>query len=192
MYILFFIFCIPIFFLYFLICLIFPWIKIGNIKTGGKITIYIVKDNIHSDYIFESKFFKDVFKSKKRFIKIGWGDRKMFLETKTWNDLKIKDFLFAFFGLNESVLKVEFLEKLPNKIKKIKINQQQLDIIKIHILNSFENEIIKKIPGYVESGDFYQSNLQYNCITNCNNWINTGLVKAKISNRLWCPLSLYL
>jgi uncharacterized protein (TIGR02117 family) len=167
-------------------------IKIGKIKIGGRVKLYIVKDNIHSDYIFESILFKDIFKTKKRFIKIGWGDRKMFLETKTWNDLKIKDFLFAFFGLNESVIKVEFLETIPKNIKTIKINEEQLDLIKIHIIESFENKLIKKKPGCVENGDFYKSNLQYNCITNCNNWINQGLIKAKVSNRLWCPLSLYL
>lgn len=192
MYILLFIICVPIFVLYFLICLIFPWIKFGKTKTGGKITIHIVKDNIHSDYIFESKFFKDVFKTKKRFVKIGWGDRKLFLETKAWKDLKLKDFLFAFFGMNESVLKVEFLENLPKNKTTIKVTEQQLDIIKNHILNSFEKQIIEKKSSYVEKGDFYKSNLQYSCLTNCNNWINEGLLKAKISNRLWCPLSFYL
>ena len=87
---------------------------------------------------------QEIFKNKKRFIKIGWGDRKMFLETKTWKDLKIKDFIFAFFGLNEYVLKVEFLEEIPKNAKLIKINRQQLEVIKNHIKNSFQNKIIKK------------------------------------------------
>ena len=37
-----------------------------------------------------------------------------------------------------------------------------------------------------------KSNLKYNCITNCNNWINTGLRLAKISNKIWCPLTFWL
>jgi uncharacterized protein (TIGR02117 family) len=182
----------PLFFLYFFSCFIFPIIKFGKIKTGGKIKVYICKDAIHSDYVFCSKLFKDTFLPKKKFIKIGWGDRKIFLETKSWKNLKIKDLLFAFFGLNETVLRVDFLENIPEGSKFIDIELNQFNIIKKHIIDSFENKIIEKSPNFYEFGDFYKSNLKYNCVTNCNNWVNKGLFKAKASNRLWCPLSIYL
>lgn len=187
-----FIFCLPLFLIYFLSCFIFPLIKFGKIKTGGGISIYIIKDSIHADYLIDSCLVREIFPTDKKFTKIGWGDRKIFLETKSWGQLKIKDFLYAFFGLNEAVVRVEFLEEKPKKFRKIIINECQLKIIKEHIIQSFKNEIIEKKPEYYQMGDFYKSNLNYNCITNCNNWVNLGLKKSKISNRLWCPISFWL
>lgn len=184
--------CIPLFVFYFICCFIFPLIKIGKNKTGGNIKIYILKDAIHSDYIFESILLDDLFPNNKKFTKVGWGDRKIFLETNSWKNLKIKDFLFAFFGLNETVLRVDFLEEIPKKLKKINVSYEQFLEIKKHIICSYENKKIEKKHSYFQIGDFYKSNLKYNCVTNCNNWINQGLRKAKASNRVWCPLSFWL
>lgn len=189
---LFFIFLIPLFLFYLILCFIFPVFKIGKIIKGKGIKIYIFKDYIHSDYIFESILFKDVFNCKDKFIKIGWGDRKIFLETKSWNDLKLIDFIQAFFGLNETVLRIQFLEKLPENLKEIEINKNQLEILKKHIKNSNNGRTIDKKETYFQDGDYFESELKYNCITNCNNWINYGLRLAKVSNRIWCPLTFWI
>ena len=184
--------CLPLFLLYAISCFIFPLIKLGKIKNGGSIKLYIYKDSIHSDYLFQSDLFSDTFYSQGKFIKIGWGDRKIFLETKSWGELKIKDFLCAFFGLNKTVLRVDFLDDIPDKCKIIEIDKNQFGIIKKHILNSFENKLIEKKPEYYQIGNFYESNLKYNCVTNCNNWVHRGLRKAQISNRIWCPITIWL
>ena len=186
------IFFVPIFIIYLFFCFTIPLFKLGKTKKGKDITFYVCKDLIHSDYVFESNLFEDVFGKKNKFIKIGWGDRKIFLETKSWKELKIKDFLFAFFGLNRSVLRIDFLNELPKNCTCLTISNQQFEVVKNHILHSFDNQIIEKKPEYYQLGCFYQSNLKYNCVTNCNNWVNAGLLKAKISNRLWCPLSFWL
>lgn len=182
---------LPLFLIYFFLCFIIPIIKIGKIKKGKGIKIYIYKDFIHSDFIIESDLIKDIFTTNKKYTKIGWGNRRMFLEIKTWNELSIKDFLFAFFGLNQTVLRIQHLENLP-VCKSIEIDQNQLDILKDHIKKSYYGKIIDKKENYYENGDYYESKYKYNCINTCNNWINTGLRKAKISNRIWCPLSYWV
>lgn len=186
-----FLYYLPLFLIYFFLCFIVPIIKIGKIKKGKEIKIYIYKDFIHSDFIIESDLVKDLFPKNKKYIKIGWGDRKIFLETQSWKNLKIKDFLYAFFGLNQTVLRIEQFDELPI-CKTIEIDQHQLETIKEHIRKSHNNKIIDKKENYYQNGDFYESNLKYNCINTCNNWINTGLRKAKISNRIWCPLSYWV
>ena len=132
-----------------------------------------------------------MFETQKKYIKVGWGDRKIFLETQSWTNLKIKDFLFAFFGLNSTTLRIEHLEELPS-CKIININQNQLNVIKNHIKKSHNGKLIKKKKEYYQNGDFYESNLNYNCITNCNNWVNVGLRLSKISNRIWCPITYWI
>ena len=191
LYFLLFLYYLPLLFLYLISCFIIPIIKIGTVKHKTGIKIYVYKDLIHSDYIFESEHLKDMFEPKKKYAKVGWGDRKIFLETQSWKNLKIKDFLFAFFGLNKTTLRVEHLEDLPLS-KIIDISECQLEIIKNHIKKSYNGKLIKKEKKYYQNGDYYESNLNYNCITNCNNWINQGLKQAQISNRIWCPITYWI
>lgn len=189
---LFFLYCLPIFFFYVILCAVFSQIKIGEIKHGKGCYFYIARDAIHADYVFESKVFEDVFVPRSKFIKIGWGDRKIFLETRTWAELKVEHFLTAFFGINKTVLRIEFIDEVPANSKFLEADERQIFVIKKHILDSFYGEEINKKPEYYQKGIYYNSNLRYNCFTNCNNWINRGLFFARLTNRIWCPVSLWL
>lgn len=182
----------PIIALYLLICLLSPLIKIGRIKPGKGIKFHIARDLIHSDYLFESELWKDLFPPKDNYVKIGWGDRKIFLETKTWGDLKVQDFLTAFFGLNKTVLKIQFVAEVPEGSKPMEIDERQLSVIKKHVKNSFKGESITKKPTHCQTGDYYESDLNYNCFTNCNNWVNYGLYLGGATNKIWCPFSFWV
>lgn len=184
-----FLYCLPIFFIYIVVGSILSLIKIREVEKGNGFKLYVSKDLIHSDYIFEADSLKEFFPTNNKFIKVGWGDRKIFLETKEWKDLKIVDFLTAFFGLNTTVLRVEYIDEVPMNSKELDINERQLSVLKTHIRESFYGSPIEKKPNYYQKGDYYKSKLRYNCITNCNNWINYGLYMAKLTGRIWCPFS---
>jgi uncharacterized protein (TIGR02117 family) len=190
--ILFLIYCLPLFFAYAILCFTVPLIRIGDIKKGKGLRLYVVKDAIHADYLFESSLWRNEFAPKGKYIKIGWGDRKIFLETKDWSSLKIIDFLFAFFGLNKTVLRVDFLDEIPQGSTEINIDELQLEVLKIYVKDSHNERIVQKRPHYYQKGDFYESDLKYNCITNCNNWVNRGLYLSRATNRIWCPISFWL
>lgn len=187
-----FLYYLPLFFFYLILCFTIPMIRIGYLKQKKGKKLYIYKDLIHSDYIFESNDLKDMFEPKKKYIKVGWGDRKIFLETQKWEKLKLLDFMMAFFGLNKTVLRVEFLEELPKNIREINIDELQLEVLKIHIKDSNNGKLIKKERTYYQNGDYYESNLKYNCIKTCNNWTNLGLRLAQLSNRIWCPITFWI
>ena len=192
LYFLLFLYFFPIFLIYLILCFTLPLLKVGEIKKGKGNKIYITKDLIHADYVFFSKDVKDLFPSDKKYVKVGWGDRKIFLETKSWNELKLIDFMMAFFGLNKTVLRIEYLDDLPFDSKPLEINERQLNVIKIHIKNSYNGKLIEKQKEYYQIGDYYESNLKYNCFTNCNNWVNYGLRLAQVTNRIWCPITYWL
>lgn len=182
----------PVLAIYLLICMAAPFIRVGHKKPGKGVKFHIVRDIIHSDYLFESELWREMFPPKGRYIKIGWGDRKIFLETKTWNNLKIEDFLTAFFGLNGTVLKVDFVDEVPRESKPMEIDERQLAVIKEHVKSSFRGKPIAKKPTHCPTGDYYESDLGYNCFTNCNNWVNYGLYLARATNRIWCPFSFWV
>ena len=181
----------PVFLIYAVMCATLPMIRLGATRSGG-IRMHVAKDAIHSDYLFESELWSDMFEPRGKYVKIGWGDRRIFLETKSWSDFKVSDFLSAFFGLNGTVLRVDFLEEVPEGSSAIDINQGQLECLKKYVGQSHKGCPIAKESHHYPHGDYYQSDLKYNCITNCNNWVNRGLYLAGATNRLWCPVSFWL
>jgi hypothetical protein len=182
--------CLPLFLLYFLLCLLSPLFRFGRVERGTGCRIHVVGDMVHSDYLFLSDDFPE-FQSEKKYIKVGWGDRRIFLETRTWGELRLVDFLRAFFGLNPTVLRVEFLEGIPAGARKIEMGRKQLEVLKSHVRGSFFGLPIERRPCDYQGGVFYESALRYNCFTNCNNWVNRGLWLAGVTNRVWDPLNFF-
>lgn len=145
---------------------------------------------IHSDYLFPSGEFPE-FTSDKGYVKVGWGDRRIFLETRTWGELRLGDFLRAFFGLNPTVLRVEFLDAVPEGARRVEMGAEQLETVKSHVRRSYRGGPIERRPCDYQGGVFYDSDLRYNCVTNCNNWVNRGLWLAGVTSRVWSPLSFW-
>lgn len=181
---------LPLIPLYLLLALLSPLMRFGRLERGTGCRIHIVGDMIHSDYLFESEEFPE-FGAEKKYIKVGWGDRRIFLETRTWGELRFGDFLRAFFGLNPTVLRVELLEGFPVGSREIEMGRGQLEALKAHVRGSFSGPPIERRPEDYQGGVFYGSGLRYNCVTNCNNWVGLGLRRAGVSNRLWTPLSFW-
>lgn len=152
--------------------------------------MHVVGDLIHSDYLFEASDMPE-FGASEGYVKVGWGDRRIFLETRTWGELRTIDFLRAFFGLNPTVLRVEFLEGVPLGARRVEMGRDQLEVLKAHVRASFRGSPIERRPCDYQGGVFYESGLGYNCVTNCNNWVGRGLRLAGVTNGLWTPLSLW-
>lgn len=182
----------PIFLIYVTLGLLSTLLRFGKVVKGCDCKVALVKDFIHCDYVFASEDVKDLFPTNSKFVKVGWGDRKIFLETRSWSDLKALDFLKAFFGMNPTVLRVDYLNEIPHPNKSIDLNTSQMNLLTNHIRKSFYGDPIKKETNYYNKGEYYNSKLQYSCITNCNNWINRGLYLSKATNKVWCPFSFML
>ncbi len=183
---------IPFFLIYFFICLTIPLIKFGKIKKNKGIVFFVRKDIIHADYVFPVNLWEEL-ETEKKYAAIGWGERSMFLETQKWSEVKLNNLIKAFFGINKTVVRIEFLDDIPKNNKKFECNSEQFETIKKHILQSFDlNKLILKKKSDYQIGSYYESELNYNLILTCNNWINLGLKKCKLSNRFWCPLSFWI
>ena len=190
---LFFIGFLPILIIYLIICFTLPIIILKRRqKTPPEQELFITKDWIHSDYVFYSKAWSDYFPTTKTYTIIGWGDKSIFLETNSWKELKIENFIKAFFGMNKTVLRVYQTDILPPNSRKIKLSNHQLNVIYQHILFSFDLKPITKKPTDYQLGDYYESDLKYNCINTCNQWVNKGLYKANLTGRIWSPITFWI
>jgi uncharacterized protein (TIGR02117 family) len=162
-------------------------------------TIYIVYNSLHSDIVINleeselplswKEYLPELLKSKtKGFISFGWGDKETYLNTATWNDLKLSTALKALFINSPSLMHVTYIKNIYRYQKKtIQITKEQQSQLEKNILKSFGKEIKFYQKGYHRNDTFYHSPYQYNIINTCNTWTGKTLYDANISVNPWTP-----
>ena len=163
-------------------------------------TIYVLYNTMHSDIIINienskynwQKLLPKLLKQKNQgFISFGWGDRETYLNTPTWDDLKLSTALKALFLNTHSLMHVVHYNRVDRfkYIKPIKVSTAQRDEIERRILKSFGKEIIlkKRVDGY--SDIFYYSPYTYNLINTCNSWTGDILRESNVTMSYWTPFS---
>jgi len=169
--------------------------KSSSTKEPKSKTIYLLYSQIHSDIVFKIQdlnltYLKE-FNSKKRgYIAFGWGDKETYLNTPTWDDLKISTALKALFINTPSIMHVQYYKNIHiyQDVKMIQLTKEQFKEVKNNIYASFKSP--KKIyRGYGEDDYFYSSKRYYNLFNTCNSWTGEILREANVSMSIWTPLS---
>ena len=174
----------------------FPIQNSYQIKKEKK--VYIIYDNVHSDIAFNLEDISDewikklpIVKDKKKgYIAFGWGDKETYLNTPTWNKIKLSTSLKALFINTPSLMHITYYPSINCFIgvKPIKIDINQSKKIKTSIFKSFNFK--KNIyNGYSYNDLFYDSSYKYNFIYTCNTWTGNVLREANISISNWTPFA---
>ncbi|SFV59332.1 hypothetical protein MNB_SV-13-183 [hydrothermal vent metagenome] len=161
--------------------------------------IYILYNEMHSDIIIKIDTIDKLLKEhinktipyKKGYLAFGWGDKETYLNTPTWNDIKISTSLKALFINTPSVMHISFYRNINRfrNIKIVKLSKEAKKRLEKSILKSFDLEKNKVYTGYGENDFFYPSIYYYNMFNTCNTWIGDRLREANVSISYWTPLS---
>ncbi|MEN3930034.1 TIGR02117 family protein [Microvirga sp. W0021] len=172
--------------------------------------IYVVSNGVHADIlvplnspvidwrqIFPDEDFGS-YDRRANYLSFGWGDKAIFIDMPTWNDLTVRLALGALTGANGSAMHVEprFIEHqpdiLPDHIIRIRITKDQLAILTEHIKSGFiwnndgKAEFIAKAI-YTDHDAFYRATGSYSAFLTCNEWLRKGLAKSGIRMPFWAP-----
>ena len=160
-------------------------------------TIYILYGSMHSDIVINleqmelpwRQYLPILLPSKKKgFISFGWGDQETYLNTPTWDDLKLSTALKALFINTPSLMHVTYIKNIHRfQNKTIQITKEQHKELEKNILKGFGKEIKFYQKGYHRNDTFYHSPYQYNIINTCNTWTGKTLYDANISVSPWTP-----
>ena len=161
-------------------------------------TIYISYSQLHSDIIINIESLDQKWKEKlpkhiihsNGYLSFGWGDKEFYLNTPTWDDLKITSAFKALFLNSPSVVYVKYYRDISyfQDLKEVKLSNEQLKDLEKSIFKSFDFEH-KKYKGYGRDDIFYSSPYQYNIFTTCNTWTGEQLKEANVSVSPWTPFS---
>jgi len=185
---------------YFLIALILSIISTTpeNLDSVSEKEVFISTNGIHLDIIVPRKNLKKGLQQELEisesveYISFGWGDREFYLETPTWNDLKLSTAVKAIFLNSGAAMHLTVYHKKYDRWIKIRICKMQLELLVNYLDKSFkrdeDNRLIEiKYSGYTKYDKFYEATGNFSCVQTCNNWVNEGLKEAKIKTSIWSP-----
>jgi uncharacterized protein (TIGR02117 family) len=165
-------------------------------------TIHILYSSMHSDIVIDLEkselshiwiehLPKLLRLREKGFLAFGWGDKETYLNTPTWDDLKLSIALKALFINTPSLMHVTYITDIRRvkRLKEVKITKKQLKQLEEKILKGFGKEIIFYKTGYYPNDKFYHSPYRYNILNTCNTWTGESLYDANISVSSWTPFT---
>lgn len=170
------------------------------------VRIYLVSNAVHADLILpvrtevvdwtstfsKTRFLGDV--SAQTHVALGWGDKGFYLETQTWDDLKVSTAANALFLPSTSCMHVDFIrpEDYTDKVA-ITISPEQYAKLVSFIQESFALDSegkIQQIEGYAYSmtDAFFEARGSYHLFNTCNSWIGRALKQAGVRTPWYSPM----
>lgn len=128
-------------------------------------------------------------------LAIGWGDRKFYLETKTWSDVKVRNVLSAFCGLDATAMHVQWVSGNPQqdaRCRSLVLTPEQYRALCDFMLASFHRDAASRAvridaPGYFDSDAFYEAEGRYSALRTCNTWTGNALATGGVRVGRWTP-----
>ncbi len=130
-------------------------------------------------------------------VAIGWGDQGFFIDTPTWDDLKVSTAANALLWLSPTCIHVQMIyfqeSNVPAELKSIRISREQYADLVAYILDAFkttEGGDRIQIPGasYGQVDAFFEAKGSYHLMNTCNSWVGRGLRTAKVCTGIMTPL----
>ncbi len=154
---------------------------------------------MHSDIVFNletskvdwNRFLPQVVQGRKiGYLAFGWGDKETYLNTPTWDDLKLSTALKALFLNTPSLLHVAYYRDIDYyQTKEVVLTQKQFDSLEQILKREFSKVPYYEAKGFGRDDAFYSSNRVYNAINTCNTWSGDRLREANIGMSYWTPFS---
>jgi uncharacterized protein (TIGR02117 family) len=192
--------------LYFLTAFCCSRITINAHPSNPKeVAIYIMTNGVHTDIVVpavstEINWTKEIsYKntleadSTYQYLAMGWGDKKFYLETPEFSDLKLSNGLRAISGLSTSAMHTTYYKNIQEdaNCRKIMISKMQYQQLIGYVLNSFKKDekghlINVKSNIHYDIGDaFYEAKGSYSIFKTCNTWANAALKSCGQRSCLW-------
>jgi uncharacterized protein (TIGR02117 family) len=133
------------------------------------------------------------YESNLRYGIIGWGNREFYMQTPTWDDLKLSTVLVAFAGLGRTVVHVSLTDNIDwpkEQSRKIRITPEQFRRLNEFLLGTFKQQAngqLVPIEGahYRSTDAFYEANGNYHLFRTCNVWAGSALARTGVRVGYW-------
>lgn len=170
------------------------------------VDIYVASNGVHTDLILPRVVLDIDWRQRlpqamlhaqpaaQAYLAFGWGERRFYLDTPTWQDLRATTALRALTGLNQTVLHVEAMAQPTSNAssRHLRISAAQYrDLVSYIVANLAVDEhggaVAIAEAHYNDHDSFFEANGRYSLFMTCNEWARRGLTSAGIRGPLWSP-----
>lgn len=174
-------------------------------------TIYLTSDGLHTNFIVPLA--TTVYRwpdhlnletvggtpaTTYRYLQFGWGDRRFYMETPSWDQVKPTDALRAlFYWHNDSAIFVKGHPQVPQyaneQLKCLRLGKTDFLALMNFINGTFQVAADGKKQrlgsGQDRESSFYAAIGYYSILKTCNSWTADGLRSANVNTPLWAGLA---
>ena len=121
-------------------------------------------------------------------VAIGWGDRRFYVETPTWRDVRPATVAAAALGSGQTVLHVEHIA-LPSpgdQARVVTLRPAEYRRLAAFVRGSFGPRGWHR-TGYGMDDAFYAATGRYDALRTCNSWTGDALRAAGVRIGAWTP-----
>ena len=124
-------------------------------------------------------------------LSISWGDKKVFLETETWGDLRPATIAHLLIGSGEGLLHIgHYGNPQPAEtIRPLRLSRAQYRVVVRRIEAMIPPPPRRTYPGYEVHDVFYDARGAYTLLDNCNAWIGDTLAAGGVPMGRWTPFA---
>jgi uncharacterized protein (TIGR02117 family) len=174
-------------------------------------TVYVTSDGLHTNFFIpvETSVYRwqdqlDLEKlgntpaSTYRYLQFGWGDRRFYVETPSWDQVQPTEALRAlFYWQNPTAIFVKGHPQVPpypnQQLKCLRLGKTDYLALMNFIHNTFQPapDGSKQWIGSGQDRDssFFAANGHYSILNTCNSWTANGLRVANVNTPLWGGLA---
>ena len=166
-------------------------------------TVYLISNGIHTDLILpeaaQGLDWRPLFPARDfarpdpaaRWLAFGMGERKVYLDTPRWRDIRLSTIWAATVG-GERVMHVEWVSDPAWHARAIRLRPEEYRRLWASIRAGFVLDVDPKPvridhPGYGPNDAFYRGIGRASAINTCNTWAGDMLRLAGIKTSLWSP-----
>ena len=194
-------------FLYLLAALIASLVPVnrGWSEAEQGTTIYLVSNGIHADLVLPAEAqglnwrpllpLKDFAAPdpSARWVAFGAGERRVYLDTPRWRDIKPRTIWAALSG-GERVMHVEWVSHPGYEARAIRLRPEEYRRLWAAIRADFRLDARGKPqriehPGYNNQDAFYLGVGKTSAIKTCNSWVGERLRLAGVRTGAWSPFA---
>ncbi|UIE39375.1 DUF2459 domain-containing protein [Leptodesmis sichuanensis] len=174
-------------------------------------TIYLTSDGFHTNFIVpvetaayrwqEHLNLEAIGKTPAasyRYLQFGWGDRRFYMETPSWDQVNPTEALRAlFYWRNDSAIFVKGHPQVPHypneQLKCLRLGKTDFLALMNFINSTFQvgadGHKQRLGSGQDRDSSFYAAIGSYSILKTCNSWTADGLRVANVNTPLWAGLA---
>ena len=173
----------------------------GDLAPAGPVALAVIANPFHSDLVFPvtgaGVDWSELFglPPEARYVAIGWGNRRFYMETPRLSDLKLATVAAALTGTGDSVLHVAWFDGMPvgDEVHALNVTEAEATAL----VNYVAGFATRDKTGHVDRFDvsygpddaFFAASGRWSPILTCNEWLGRGLRSAHIRTGIWTPFA---